>query len=197
VKPSMAPSNSAPGVEMKPAAGVIPARPAIAPFIISTTFVLCLMPERTSQTTAEAEAPTCVLATTRDASPVDVRAEPALKPNQPMYSNAPPTQAMGTLLGLNSPATKKGKEGLSFAGWGTEFSRVNGPRFKPDSTSSSKETLPRPEDQGRNDGAGTSCDVNHNSALENGEEGHVERFLVWSRGYPPDDIYPDTVDVPA
>src|SRR5262245_38708790 len=98
--PATAPRIAAPIGPAKPAAGVTATRPATAPDTRPRIEVLHL---NTSSTIIHASAAAAVamkvLLMARAAPPVDSRAEPALKPNQPTQSMAPPTQVSVTLCG--------------------------------------------------------------------------------------------------
>src|ERR671920_1216796 len=85
---------------MKPAAGVTPASPEIAPLIAA---VLDGLPARfhesAIQTRAEVAAPICVTSRVFAASDPEARALPALNPYQPIQSSVAPMTASGILWG--------------------------------------------------------------------------------------------------
>src|ERR687884_640005 len=83
-----------------PEAGVIPASPAIAPFIAAITLgLLVLIQERPTHIRAETDEAICVLITVFPAIPPAANALPALKPNQPSHKTEEPRTAIGMLWG--------------------------------------------------------------------------------------------------
>ncbi len=82
----------------KPAAGVIPTKPATAPVAAPTAVGL---PRRTfskiNQVNAAAAAEVLVLTKAIVAKLPEARALPALKPNQPNHNNPAPNKMKGTL----------------------------------------------------------------------------------------------------
>src|SRR5919106_3271132 len=85
---------------MKPAAGVTPARPQIAPLIAAVVDgFFDLFQESKIQTTAEVTAPICVTRKALAAKEPDASALPALNPNQPNQSKDAPRTASGILCG--------------------------------------------------------------------------------------------------
>src|SRR5688500_10374709 len=85
---------------MKPAVGVIPANPEIAPFIAALTVGFPVLFQLNSiQTSAQVQAPICVASRALAASAPDARALPALKPNHPSHRRVAPIAASGRLWG--------------------------------------------------------------------------------------------------
>src|SRR5262245_30648659 len=98
--PAPAPRMIAPMGPAKPAAGVTATRPATAPDTRPRSEVFHLKTNSTIiHDSAAAAVATKVLVMARVVPPADSRAEPALKPNQPTQSRAPPTQVRVTLWG--------------------------------------------------------------------------------------------------
>ena len=83
-----------------PDAGVIPASPAIAPFIAVITLgfpvLIQASPTHINAETADAK---CVTITVLPATPPEARALPALNPNQPNHKSEEPNTAIGILWG--------------------------------------------------------------------------------------------------
>src|SRR4051812_5011159 len=85
---------------MNPAAGVTPARPDIAPFIIAVIVGFpFLFQLRNTHKRAHEESPIWVKSKALAERAPDAKALPALNPNQPSHSNAPPIAASGILWG--------------------------------------------------------------------------------------------------
>src|SRR5687767_9880038 len=85
---------------MKPAAGVTPARPQIAPLIAAVVDgFFDLFHDSKIQTTADVTAPIWVTRNAFAAKAPDASALPALKPNQPNQSKDAPRTARGILCG--------------------------------------------------------------------------------------------------
>ena len=83
-----------------PEAGVIPASPAIAPFIAAITLGLWVrIQERATQTNAETDEAICVTIIVLPATPPEAKALPALNPNQPNHKSEDPRTASGILCG--------------------------------------------------------------------------------------------------
>ncbi len=97
--PTMPITIAAPG-ETKPAAGVIVASPAIAPVAKPTLVGLpTLIRSISNQTSAAMLAPRWVLMIALAASSLAERAEPPLKPNQPIHNSAAPAMVSEGLCG--------------------------------------------------------------------------------------------------
>ena len=88
---------------MYPEAGVMPASPAITPFITATQLGLPLIHESTIHTNAEHDPPICVETMADVAMDPEVRALPALNPNHPIHNRVAPSAARGRFEGGNSP----------------------------------------------------------------------------------------------
>lgn len=88
---------------MYPDAGVIPASPAITPFITATELGFPRIHESTIHTRPEHDPPICVDTTAEVAEGPEVSAEPALKPNHPIHNRVAPSAARGRFDGGNSP----------------------------------------------------------------------------------------------
>src|SRR5918998_4543127 len=85
---------------MKPAAGVTPASPEIAPLIAAVLDGLpARLQESAIQTSAEVDEAMCVTSKVFAASDPDASALPALNPYQPSQSNVAPITASGILCG--------------------------------------------------------------------------------------------------
>ncbi len=83
---------------MKPAVGVIPANPEIAPFIAALTVGFPVLFQLNSiQTSAQVQAPIWVASRALAARAPDARALPALKPNHPIHRRVAPIAASGRL----------------------------------------------------------------------------------------------------
>ena len=83
---------------MKPAAGVTPASPEIAPLIAAVLDGLpARFQESAIQTMAEVAAAICVTSRVFAASDPEARALPALNPYQPIQSSVAPMTASGIL----------------------------------------------------------------------------------------------------
>ena len=84
-----------------PAAGVTPARPAIAPVItpVVDTFSVFLLQESTIQTIADVADAICDTNRVLPARGPELSALPALNPNQPNHNMAAPITASGMLCG--------------------------------------------------------------------------------------------------
>src|SRR5919197_2860591 len=83
-----------------PDAGVIPASPAIAPFIAAMILGLCvLIQESATHTRAETAEAIWVTITVFPATPPEASALPALNPNQPNHKREDPSTAIGILCG--------------------------------------------------------------------------------------------------
>jgi hypothetical protein len=88
---------------MYPDAGVIPASPAMTPFITAMQLGLPRIQERAIHTSPEHDPPICVETTADVAMDPDARALPALNPNQPIHRRVAPSAARGRFEGGNSP----------------------------------------------------------------------------------------------
>src|SRR5512145_2046961 len=89
--PATAPRITVPIGPAKPAAGVTATRPAMAPDTRPRIDIFHLNANSTTiQASAAAAVATKLFVIARAAPPADSRAEPALKPNQPTHSSAPP-----------------------------------------------------------------------------------------------------------
>ena len=86
-----------------PDAGVIPASPAMTPFITAMQLGLPRIHERIIHTKAEHDPPICVEVMAEVAMAPDVRALPALKPNHPIHNRVAPRAARGRFEGGKSP----------------------------------------------------------------------------------------------
>src|SRR5919106_2216977 len=85
---------------IKPAAGVTPARPEMAPLMTAVVEGFpALFHERNSHTIADVAEPTCVTSRVLAARPPDANALPELNPNQPIHSRLAPRTARGMLWG--------------------------------------------------------------------------------------------------
>src|SRR3712207_3720653 len=85
---------------MKPAAGAIPANPAIAPFITAEMVGFPVLAQlRKTHTNAQVEAPIGVTRRAFAAKAPEANARPALKPNPPNHKREPPIAANGRLWG--------------------------------------------------------------------------------------------------
>ena len=90
-----------------PDAGVIPARPAIAPLTAATTEGLpVLSQDMPTHINAETEEAMCVTMTVFPASEPEASALPALNPNQPNQRSAEPVTANGMLCGTSIAGPK-------------------------------------------------------------------------------------------
>ncbi|MNT36119.1 hypothetical protein D3C72_1721810 [compost metagenome] len=98
--PATTPMISAPTGPTRPAAGVMPTRPAIAPEAAPSIEGLPLMAHSVNSQASTAPAVAIiVLKKARVAFSLAASAEPALKPNQPTHSRAAPTKVIGRLCG--------------------------------------------------------------------------------------------------
>ena len=92
-------TRAAPGAT-RPAAGVMPTSPAMAPEAAPSSEA---WPFRTRSASAQASTPQAaaskVLAAARTACPLAASADPPLKPNQPTHSSAAPVRFSGRLWG--------------------------------------------------------------------------------------------------
>src|SRR4030042_236183 len=95
----MAPIGSPANGCTKPAAGVMATNPTTAPVAAPSIDGLRLTQERIIQVKAADAAEVLVATKALDAKPPEVRALPALKPNQPNQSNPAPSTTMGILFG--------------------------------------------------------------------------------------------------
>src|SRR5215510_15100528 len=93
--PAAKPITAAAHGATKPAAGVIPTRPATRPEATPSAvgFLRCAHSTAT-QARAPAAAPTWVFTSASDASPPEVSALPALKPNQPNQRTPAPVRVI-------------------------------------------------------------------------------------------------------
>src|SRR5919108_4159563 len=108
---------------IKPAAGVTPAKPDIAPLMAAVVDGLpALFHDRSIHTTADVAEAICVTRSVLAANDPDAKALPALNPNQPIHSNVAPITASGIL-------------------WGT---MISGPKFflLPKTTAAAREAIP-------------------------------------------------------
>src|SRR5918995_5090145 len=85
---------------MKPAAGVTPAKPEMAPLITAVVDGFpALFHERNNHTIADVAEPMCVTKRVFAARLPDANALPALNPNHPIHSRLAPITARGMLCG--------------------------------------------------------------------------------------------------
>src|ERR1700739_4383052 len=102
--PAAMPITSEPPGKTKPDAGVIATRPATAPDTIPSTDGLPLVAHSANiHASAAAAVATCVANIAKPARPSAATAEPALKPNQPTHSIAPPISVSVRLCGAITP----------------------------------------------------------------------------------------------
>src|SRR5579885_32212 len=98
--PATAQVTNAPRGPTKPAAGVIATRPATMPEQIPSRLGLPFITHSVSvQATPAVAVPNRVLKNARPAEPLASRAEPALKPNQPIHSMPVPIAVIIKLCG--------------------------------------------------------------------------------------------------
>src|ERR671919_824057 len=85
---------------IKPAAGVTPARPEMAPLMTAVVEGFpALFHERNNHTIADVTEPMWVTSKVLAAKPPDANALPALNPNHPIHSKLAPKTASGMLWG--------------------------------------------------------------------------------------------------